>query len=157
MKKYSLYLIAVLAFLMSCSEKPKELLNTDASIQQSDELKENPLLMHPITSSVQPTDSIMSTLYGNDIAFEYAKRNLAVNYPEGSVLYEVNWKQKPDELWFGANVPKEILSVEKITVDKGFSKYELFEGKTLKKIDNDEAKQNLRKDHILSQRMAVSP
>jgi hypothetical protein len=157
MKKYSLYLI-VLFILMACKEKRQELLNIKASVHLNDELKENPLLMHPLTSSVNPKDNIMSTLYANDIAFDYAKRNLCSNYPNGAVLYEVNWKQKPDELWFGANVPGEITSVEKITFKQdNSSEYEVFEGKPLKKIKKDSAIENSRKDFIISQRMAVSP
>jgi hypothetical protein len=157
MKKYSLYLI-VLILLMACKEKRQELLNIKASVQLNDELKENPLLMHPLTSSVNPKDSIMSTLYGNDIAFDYAKKNLDSNYPNGAVLYEVNWKQKPDELWFGANVPGEITSVEKIIFKpNNSSEYEVFEGKPLKKIKIDTATATSRKNVIISQRMAVSP
>lgn len=157
MTKYSFYLI-VLILLMACKEKRQELLNTKASVQRNDELKENPLLMHPLTSSVNPKDIIMSTLYGNDIALNYAKKNLGSNYPNGAVLYEVNWKQKPDELWFGANVPNEIISVEKITFkEENSSEYEVFEGKPLKKIKRDSAIENSRKENIVSQRMAVSP
>jgi hypothetical protein len=157
MKKYSLYLI-VLILLMACKEKRQELLNIKASVQLNDELKENPLLMHPLTSSVNPKDSMMSTLYGNDIAFDYAKKNLGSNYPNGAVLYEVKWKQKPDELWFGANVPGEKKSVEKITFkEENSSEYEFFEGKILKKIKRDSATENSRKEIIVSQRMAVSP
>lgn len=158
MKNYSIYLILALMQIVSCQQKSQKVLNVEASIQQSDELKENPLLMSPITSSIQPKEKTMSTLYGNDVAFNYAKTNFNSNYPQNSTLYEVTWAQKPDELWFGANIPKEVLSVEKITfLDKGVIAYEMFQGKTLKKIKMDELKENLRRDAILSQKMAVSP
>ncbi|KPH13618.1 hypothetical protein [Chryseobacterium sp. ERMR1:04] len=158
MKNYSIYLILALMLIVSCQQKSQKVLNVEASIQQSDELKENPLLMSPITSSIQPKEKTMSTLYGNDVAFNYAKTNFNSNYPQNSALYEVTWVQKPDELWFGANIPKEVLSVEKITfLDKGIIAYEMFQGKTLKKIKMDELKENLRRDAILSQKMAVSP
>lgn len=157
MKKYSLYLI-VLILSMACKEKCQELLNIKASVQLNDALKETPLLMHPLTSSVNPKDSIMSTLYGNDIAFDYAQKNLGSNYPNGAVLYEVNWKQKSDELWFGANVPNDIKSVEKITFkEENYSEYQIFDGKILNKIKQDSLIENSRKDFIISQRMAVSP
>lgn len=155
MKNYSLYLILIL--IISCSEKPKELININASIQQRSELTENPLLMHPITSSIQPKDSTMSTLYGNEIAFDYAKQHSDFNYPKNAVLYEVTWKQKPDELWFGGNVPKEIYSVEKIIFDNANSVYERFEGNTFKKTQIQEAEEKLRIDFIINQKMAVSP
>lgn len=158
MKNYSIYLILALMLIVSCQQKSQKVLNVEASIQQSDELKENPFLMSPITSSIQPKEKTMSTLYGNDVAFNYAKTNFNSNYPQNSTLYEVTWAQKPDELWFGANIPKEVLSVEKITfLDKGVIAYEMFQGKTLKKIKMDELKENLRRDAILSQKMAVSP
>lgn len=155
MKKYSLFWILIL--IISCNEKPKELINVNASIQQSNELKENPLLMHPITSSIQPKDNTMSTLYGNEIAFNYAKQHSDSKYPKDAVLYEVTWKQKPDEVWFGGNIPKEIYSVEKITFDNDNSVYERFEGKNLKKIKISEGEEKLRKDFIIEQKMAVSP
>ncbi|SHL85797.1 hypothetical protein [Chryseobacterium polytrichastri] len=158
MKNYSIYLILALILIVSCQQKSQKVLNVEASIQKSDELKENPLLMSPITSSIQPKKKTMSTLYGNDIAFNYAKTNFNSNYPQNSTLYEVTWMQKPDELWFGANIPKEVLSVEKITfLDKGIIAYEMFQGKTLKRAKMDEVKESLRRDTILSQRMAVSP
>ncbi|WP_155845050.1 hypothetical protein [Chryseobacterium daeguense] len=56
----------------------------------------------------------MSTSYGNEIAFNYAQKNTGANYPSGTVLYEVTWKQKPDEVWLGGNIPKSIYSVERI-------------------------------------------
>ena len=150
-------LFFALAIIISCEQKSKEFLNIGASVQQNDELKENPLLMNPITSSIQPKDSTMSTLYGNKIAFNYAKQHSDYKYPKDAVLYEVTWKQKPDELWFGGNIPKEIYSVEKITFNDINSNYERFEGSPLKKIQIKEAEEKLRKDFIISQKMAVSP
>jgi hypothetical protein len=153
----NMVLFFALTIIVSCEQKSKEFLNIGASVQQNDGLKENPLLMNPITSSIQPKDSTMSTLYGNEIAFDYAKKHSDSNYPKGAVLYEVAWKQKPDELWFGGNIPKEIYSVEKITFDNENSVYERFEGNNLKKIQIEEAEEKLRKDFIIHQKMAVSP
>ncbi len=153
----NMILFFALAIIISCEQKSKEFLNIEASVQQNDELKENPLLMNPITSSIQPKDSTMSTLYGNEIAFDYAKQHSDSNYPKNAVLYEVTWKQKPDELWFGGNIPKEIYAVEKITFDNDNSVYERFEGNPLKKIQIKEAEEKLRKDFIIHQKMAVSP
>ncbi|MCS4302458.1 MAG: hypothetical protein P0Y62_19065 [Candidatus Chryseobacterium colombiense] len=154
MKKYRLFLILIL--IISCSEKSQELLNINASIQQSNELKENPLLMHPITFSIKPKDSTMSTLYGNEIAFDYAKQHSDFKYPKGAILYEVTWRQKSDELWFGGNIPKEIYSVEKISFDNDNSVYEKFKGKTLKKTKVDDSEEKLRKYFISEQKMTVS-
>lgn len=158
MKNYSLFLFFAFVLLVSCQKNAENILNLEASIEQSDELKENPLLMKPITSSIQPKIKTMSTLYGNDIAFEYAKLKSSSDYPQNAVLYEVTWAQKSDELWFGANIPKNMISVEKISfLDKGLIIYEMFQGKALKRVKTDNKNENLRINAILSQKMAVSP
>ena len=154
------HIVLFLAFILmvSCEQKSKEFLNVNASVQQNDELSENTLLMKPITSSIQPKDNTMSTLYGNEIAFNYAKENSDSNYPKDAVLYEVTWKQKPDEVWLGGNVPKEIYSVEKIIFNENhLSVYEKYQGKPLKQVKINEEEGNSRKDFIISQKMAVSP
>lgn len=158
MKTILVYLSLLLGFLISCQSDRQQNLNRKASIEKNEVLLENPLLMTPMTSSIQPKDSTMSTLYGNEIASVYAKNNSDDKYPKGAVLYEVTWKQKPDELWFGANVPKEIFSVEKITFqrDKGY-RYEIYKGNPLQKKNANDSKVALRISTIISQKMAVSP
>ncbi|WP_042721672.1 hypothetical protein [Flavobacterium sp. B17] len=143
--------------IISCEQNHKNTLNFTASVKENDELKENPLLMKPITTSIQPKDSTMSTLYGNDIAFEYALHHSNSNYPEDAILYEVTWKQKPDDVWFGGNIPKEIYSVEKISFTDSQAAYEKYEGKPLRLTSGNSSTDGLRKETILNQRMAVSP
>lgn len=143
--------------IISCEKHPKNTLNITASLQENVELKENPLLMKPITSSIQPKDSTMSTLYGNDAAFNYAKVHSDADYPEIAVLYEVTWKQKPDEVWFGGNIPKDIYSVEKVSFTNSGPLYERYEGKPLRLTAANNSRDALRKVVILNQRMAVSP
>jgi hypothetical protein len=158
MKKSIIYLVLGFLFVVSCHSQERENLNRSASVLESDELLKNPLLMIPITSSVQPKESTMSTLYGNQTAAAYAKVNSDSRYPADSELYEVTWKQKPDELWFGANVPKEIFSVEKISIYDGYSqKYEIYRGESLKKKSIPKDEEISRISFILSQKMAVSP
>ncbi len=99
----------------------------------------------------------MSILYGNDIAFDYAKSHPGADYPENIVLYEVTWKQKPDEVWFGGHIPKDIYSVEKVSFTNSGSLYEKYEGKPLRLISAYNSGDALRKVVILKQRMAVSP
>ncbi|ASK32234.1 hypothetical protein CEY12_20030 [Chryseobacterium sp. T16E-39] len=156
--KIIIYLSLVLVAVLSCHSDSKENLNKEASVQKNDGLAENPLLMTPITSSIQPKDSTMSTLYGNQIAEKYAKNNSASQYPEGAVLYEVTWKQKPDELWYGANVPKDIFSVEKITFqNNGKCNYEIYKGNPLQRQQTNEKNEIPRITFITGQKMAVSP
>lgn len=156
--KYSLNLIFVLVLLISCQQGSKELINKNASLHQNDVLKDNPLLMHPITLAIQSKDSTMSTLYGNEIAFSHVKKNFNSDYPRNAVFYEVTWKQKPDELWFGANIPKEIVSIEKTTfVGKGEAVYEKYQGKPLKKVQTDKKTEPSRINFIISRNRVVSP
>lgn len=106
---------------------------------------------------IQPKDSTMSTLYGGEIAFNYVKQNSDFKYPKGAVLYEVTWKQRSDEVWFGGNMPEEIYSVEKIAFDNNNFVYEKFEGNPLKKTQIKEVEEILRQDFIVGQKMAASP
>jgi len=152
----SIILYICLFIFISC-QKTENSLNISASVQDNSVLTDNPLLMHPITSSIQSRDSTMSTLYGNDTAFDYALNHPDAAYPENAVLYEVTWKQKPDEVWFGGNIPKEILSVEKVSVTENTDVYEKFAGNPLKKVESGSEEEKLRRDFILNQRMAVSP
>lgn len=155
MKKYVLYVVSVSLLMLACSKK-QENINSLAAIQKNDELAENPLLMIPLASSIRPMDHTMSTLYGNEMAAEYAKTHSEGNYPQGSKLYEVTWKQKPDDVWFGGNVPEEILSVEKIVVDNTYhATYSLYKGRPLKRVGSKDGE--IRLKYIMSQKMAVSP
>jgi hypothetical protein len=99
----------------------------------------------------------MSTLYGNDTAFDYAQHHPDAVYPENAVLYEITWKQKPDGVWFGGNIPKEIFSVEKLSVTDNNYVYEKFTGNPLQKVGTGDEEEKLRRHFILSQRLAVSP
>lgn len=142
--------------VLECRQEPKETLNINASLEQSSGLTENPLLMIPLTSSINPKNSSMSTLYGNQVAADYAKQNADSKYPQDAVLYEVTWKQKADEFWFGANIPNEIYSVEKI-VFNDHPEYGLYKGKFLQKEEVDSRIKASRIALIISQKMAVSP
>lgn len=145
------------ALIILCSKPAENTINLSASLKQNDELKENPLLMKPITVSIQPKDNTISTFYGNDIAYTYAKKHQDSNYPDNAILYQVTWKQKPDEVWYGANIPASFYSVEKISFKDSQSAYERYEGKPLRTVSHDKAANDARKEIILKQRMAVSP
>jgi len=125
-------------------------------VHETDFLPENPLLMIPLTSSVSPKNKTMATLYGNSIALDHAQKDADLQYPEGTILYEVTWHQQADEFWFGANIPKEIKCIERVSVDNNKKlHYELFKGKPLKRLisENDTARINF----ITSQKMAFTP
>src|SRR5690606_31490924 len=112
--------------------------------------------MGVITTSVNLNNKTMSTLYGNTIAVDFAKKNSGFKYPAGSVLYEVTWEQQPDSVWFGATIPAELISVEKISFNRETEpSYALYQGRPLKKDKNDHAQ--VRLIQIISQHFAVTP
>ncbi|SDF28572.1 hypothetical protein [Epilithonimonas hungarica] len=157
MKNIVLYSL-LLWILSSCQKENIQAINKEASIENQGDLKENPLLLQPITSSIQTKEKTMSTLYGNSVAFEDAMKIDSVQYRKNAVLYEVTWQQKPDEVWFGGNIPKEIQSVERLIFDdNGNPVYQLYKGKNLQKVYSDAKASHLRTKYILSQIPAVSP
>jgi hypothetical protein len=99
----------------------------------------------------------MSTMYGNDVAVEYARTNTAKAYPAGSVLSVVTWDQQEDARWFGGKIPQRVQSVEFVAVTgPGVYTYQRYEGSPLKKVQ-DETAPNDRAANVLSQRAAVMP
>ncbi|MEZ0131717.1 hypothetical protein AB9T88_18825, partial [Flavobacterium sp. LBUM151] len=111
MKPLHSIIIALIILLYGCNENNKDNINEKASVSALDALPENPLLLSPITFSINPNKAVMSTLYGNKAAFQHAKTRANSSYPNQAVLYEVTWKQKADSLWYGATIPDQIISV----------------------------------------------
>ena len=130
-------------------------LNQDAALVG--DLPSNPLQGRVITSWINKRDSTMSTLYGNDVAVQYARTNAETMYPAGSVLSVVTWSQQEDPRWFGAKIPQKVGSVEFVAVTgPGSYTYQRYEGSPLKKVE-DSVAPNDRGAYVLSQRAAVMP
>ncbi len=127
------------------------------------DLPSNPLQSKVITSAVNQRDSTMWTLFGNDVAVQYARTNSRYDYPAGSMLSLVTWEQQEDSRWFGGRIPAAPRSVEFVTVSMGPGhrmsySYQEFEGTPLKKIFAQEGPTpNERAAYLLSQRAAVMP
>jgi len=107
--------------LAGCSGAPSNpaltaAINTPASL--SGELPADPFQWQVITSFADKLHSTMSTLYGNDVAVQYARSNSGENYPAGSQLALITWKQREDPRWFGASVPDHLQSVEFVLVSQ---------------------------------------
>jgi hypothetical protein len=163
MKKI-LFGAAALLGLMGCSQQnPRAAtrLNQDAAL--TGDLPMNPLAWKVITSAINQQDATMSTLFGDDIAVEYARRNSRHDYPAGSVLALVTWKQQEDSRWFGGRIPAAPKSVEFVTVrveaeQRRSYSYRDFEGAPLKQqLAYDGNTPNQRAAYLLSQRAAVMP
>jgi hypothetical protein len=115
-----------------------------------------------LTSCLNQQEGSMSTLYGNEIARKF-RRNYAGNeYPPGTILTYITWRQKEDRQWFGANVPGLFQSIERISfVDNGKKSpvptYERYEENSLVKIGNDQSNDEKRMKFILSLQSSVMP
>ena len=154
--KWMTYIFIAALFLGSCTSPGKNNLNDKASVHASDELPENPLKFIPLTFSINPGEATMSALYGNKTAMLHAKNIGNSAYPQGSLLYEVTWKQKPDSLWYGANIPDEITRVERIVFSNdSVPEYEQYSGQPLRKVKA--AASSERVAVIISQQMAGNP
>lgn len=164
MKRICLLCAAFTISIAGCSgSQPKisATINQNASLVGA--LPANPLQWKVITSELNKSDSTMSTLYGNDIAVQYARTNSQHNYPKGAVLSLVTWNQSADERYFGAKIPDQAKSVEFIFVETGQDghpsySYQKYEGHPLKKREGsqDQATSE-RTTYLLSQRAAVMP
>jgi hypothetical protein len=149
----------VAAGLLGCSKETNPRvatrLNEDAAVAGA--MPSNPLAGKVITSWINKQDATMSTLFGNDVAVQYARTNGAMKYPAGAVLSVVTWGQQEDPRWFGGNIPKTTKSVEFVTVGSTYS-YQRYEGFPLKRVANEDgAAPNDRAACLLAQRAAVMP
>lgn len=112
-----------------------------------------------ITSFVSKQMGTMSTLYGNQLAWQKA---LGFNkeMEADEIFLLVTWKQQPDQHWFGANIPGDLLSIEVLKTISGKDtvavNYEMFEGKMLA-LKNNPLGQSDRIKFILTQRPSVMP
>jgi hypothetical protein len=126
-------------------------------------LPSNPMQDKVITSWIDRNDSTMSTLYGNDIAVQYARTSQQQDYPSGSTLSLVTWAQQEDPRWFGAKIPAKVKSVEYVIIKTGSDQrrsytYESYAGTPLKKTgDQQGLTPSARTTYLLSQRAAVMP
>lgn len=144
-------------------EKPKVSASLNQTASLMGELPANPLAWRVITSSASRNDSTMSTLYGNDVAIQYARANSDHKYPNGSALSLVTWTQQEDSRWFGAKIPAPVKSVEFVFVSTAADgrpsySYRKFEGTPLKNSSAQEYRVPAeRAAELLSQRAAVMP
>jgi hypothetical protein len=163
-KGVSLIGIMLWLSILGCSNQNPVLTATqNKAATLTADLPFNPLQGKVITSWTNKQDSTMSTLYGNDVAIHYARTNDQHDYPAGSVLSVVTWKQQEDPRWFGARIPATVWSVEYVVVksssdQKPSYSYQAYEGEPLKKmLPEGGPAPNERAIWLLSQRAAVMP
>ncbi len=154
--------VSVLA-LAGCSATNSRVvtrLNADAALAGN--IPNDPMQWRVITSGVDPGNSTMFTLFGNDAAVRYARTNTARAYPESSALALATWHQQEDSRWFGGKIPAQVTSVEFVEIGVPASGmlstlYRAYKGSPLQEsaIPKTEAEQ--RTTYILSLRAAVMP
>jgi len=87
--------LGILLGVMGCSEQnPRVVTTLNQGAKLTGDLPWNPLQWRVITSVVNKQDSTMYTVFGNDLAVQYARTNSQRDYPAGSVLSLVTWKQE---------------------------------------------------------------
>jgi hypothetical protein len=156
--------LALSLSLLGCAaDEPKISAVFNQSASLAGQLRANPLQWKVITSSIDRAGSTMSTLYGNDLAVEYARTSSPHDYPVGAELSLVTWTQTEDARWFGARIPAQVMSVEFVTVEsepggkRSFS-YREFTGTPLKMSSTQQSlTPSERSAYLLSQRAAVMP
>jgi hypothetical protein len=156
-------LVLSLSLLGCAADEPKISAVFNQSASLAGQLPANPLQWKVITSSIDRAGSAMSTLYGNDLAVEYARTSSLQDYPVGAELSLVTWTQTEDARWFGARIPAQVMSVEVVTVEsapggtRSFS-YQEFTGAPLKMSSTQQSlTPRERMAYLLSQRAAVMP
>lgn len=73
------------------------------------------LSWHMVTLLKSNRAKTISVLYANDLAYPAVLERSGA-YPDGASLALVTWLEKPDIHWFGATIPGEVASVEKVSV-----------------------------------------
>ena len=128
-------------------------LNQDAAISG---LPSNPMQRKVITSWINKQDATMSTMFGNEVAVEYARTNAAFQYPVGATLSVVTWGQQEDPRWFGGSIPQHVKAVEFVTVTTpGTYSYQRYEGSPLRQIASEDSAG--RAASLIGMRAAVMP
>ena len=158
------YLIPII-FSLGCLGCSNDGARVSASMNASSatELPANPLQWRVITSAINKQDSTMWTLYGNDLAVDYARTHSQHDYPAGSQISLVTWTQRDDPRYFGARIPGEVKSVEFVVVSaapdgRSSYSYSAYEGAPLRKAPAPEGMTpDDRSAYLLSQRAAVMP
>lgn len=105
----------VLIALMACGNKKVMSYNETASLMRPS-LEFNPMEGKLISSGIDLQHHTMYTLYGNGIAVNHARYHSQTAYPAGSILSKIVWKQQPDPVWFGGNIPSSVVSIEVVSL-----------------------------------------
>ena len=162
----NIYLLGTLLALgaLGCSNvNPRVMTRVNEAASLQGDLPWNPLQWKVITSAINKRDATMYTLFGNELAVQYARSSAQHAYPAGAVLSLVTWNQQEDPRWFGGKIPAAPKSVEFVAVantldNKPVFSYQFYEGTPLKKVSPPEGiVPDQRAAYMIAQRAAVMP
>ncbi len=144
--------LMVLAAACSHPVAPQLIINQRASVPVAFHLQD----LKVIASGINKKHKTMSTLYGNSNAVNRARSGRPVGAGEELVL--ITWRQKEDENWFGANIPANIASVEKVVTSGNpmTINYQRYEGPALT-LAADTSGRNHRIIAIFEQKSSIMP
>jgi hypothetical protein len=144
--------LMVLAAACSHPVAPQLIINQRASVPVAFHLQD----LRVIASSINKRRQTMSTLYGNSTAVNRARSGRPVGAGEELVL--ITWRQKADENWFGANIPANVTSVEKIVTSSNpmAINYQRYEGPALT-LATDTSGRSHRIAAIFTQKSSIMP
>jgi hypothetical protein len=154
---------ATLLALAGCSApNPRVETRLNANAALTGDIPVDPLQWRVITSGVDPRNSTMFTLFGNDAAIQYSRISTARNYPGGAVLALVTWQQQEDSRWYGGKIPAQLKSVELVDArasDDGrlLNLYRAYEGSPLRETTRLKSQADGRPTYLFSLRAAVMP
>jgi hypothetical protein len=163
MSIFPLSVTAALLALAGCGAPNSRVVTTwNTSAALTGDIPVDPLQWRIITSGVDPHNSAMFTLFGNDAAIQYSRSSTAGNYPRGSVLALVTWQQQEDSRWFGGSIPAQVKSVEFVAVTTSghgdpSNLYRSYEGLPLTETTSQKSHVDSRAANLSSLRAAVMP
>ena len=144
--------LVLLAAACSHPVDTQTIINQKASVPAAFHLQD----LRVITSGINKKRQTMSTLYGNSKAVDRARSGGLVGAGEEMVL--VTWRQKADENWFGANIPANVMAVEKIMTgsDPLTVNYQRYKGPALT-LATDTSGRNQRIAAIFAEKNSIMP
>lgn len=140
--------------ITACSNKP--IAETDSKRLIFDQ--ENLMV---ITTAINQELKTMAVLYGNKRAYQAALLENDVHNSGEEYIY-VTWKYIENPRWFGSNISKDLISVERISVmedkqqDYLLFDYRIEEGNPLP-VNGVQLKEKARMDYIFEYRPSVLP
>lgn len=154
---YYLLAIILIALFTGCVQTtaPADLINKKASLPGTFTISD--LHQRVLSSFYNTKDNTNSVLYGDNGAEQVLQKHNTATSPAFSLTL-FTWHQQEDPHWFGARIPGDLVSVERLTKERTGDRlsYQKLTGKQLTAVD-DTAGSGKRIRFILSQQPLIQP